>query len=417
MAAAGLLRSLNWVVAANAIAGVINFFSLAWFARRVGAASMGDYALVVTVVQLIASVLSAGFDQAVIRMPKDRDIAAAAGIATVIQSVLLVAISGFVYLYFFLHSSTESARLFGAAWLIVAAIIITFFANLLAAPIAAEMDYRFLSAARLISTLLGLALGVSLAISAFGVYSLACRDAFGAVVMLLLCRFRRRSGLPWLTNRAGVRRLMQFTKGLWTLNVMERLVFRIDYGIVGLIFGKDVLGIYFVIRGLVEGILGFLVTPIQTVLFSHYCGLDETFQQEPGQQRRVGCTYVATGAAVAALAWIFAHAAIGKLLGPRYADGSVLVPGLVIYAAGILWFEYVKVRAMSQYRHNKLVYARMLQMGAFVVLIFPCAYLFGIGGAGLATGAGGAVLAFSSYRLYEGANRNGLWERRNADQA
>jgi O-antigen/teichoic acid export membrane protein len=406
--AADLLRNLNWVVAANAIAGVINFFAIAWFARTVGPASMGDYALVVTAVQLSASVLSAGFNQAVIRMPNDRDVAAAAGIATVMQSVLLVVISGFVYLYFVLQSPTESARLSGAAWLVLAATITNLFTNLWAAPIAAEMDYRFLSASRLISTLLGLGLAVPLAISAFGVYSLACRDAFGAVVMFLLCSFRGRGGLPWLPNRAGLRRLMQFTKGLWALNVMEGLVFRIDYGIVGVIFGKEVLGVYFVIRGLVEGILGFLVTPVQTVLYTYYCGVDETFQQGTGQQRRVTYIYVATGATITVLAWIFSPAAIGKLLGQRYADASVLVPGLVIYAAGILWFENVKVRAMSQYRHNKLVYARMLQMGAYLVLIFPSAYFFGIGGAGLATAAGGAVLAFSSYWLYEGANPSDL---------
>ena len=394
-----LLRNLNWVIAANTVAGIANFLAIAWFARTLGPATMGDYAIVVTTVQLVAAFLSAGFDQAIIRMPRDRDIAAAAAAATLAQSLLLVVGSAGVYLYFLFRSPAEAADISGPAALVLTAIVVSFFANLLAAPIAAELDYRFLSVSRLVSIGLGIGAGVALASHDYGLYALACRDACAGLVMLLLCQSHARGPLSWRTSRQGIRRLFHFAKGLWALNMTERLVFRLDYGLVGFLLGKEVLGAYFVVRGLVEGMLGFLVNPVQTVLFAHYCHAEDTGIDRIATRRRVVSLYFASSAGAAAFAWVFGPKLLTWFIGGAYAEASAMLPALVVYASAILWFENQKVLAMSRLRHHRVVYARLLQIAAYLVLALPAIHYFGIVGASIATAAGGVALALTSTRL------------------
>jgi len=391
-----LLRNLNWVFSANAIAGVANLLAIAWFARTLGPVTMGEYASVVTAVQLVVAFLSAGFDQAVIRMPGDPEVAGAAAMATVLQSLLLVLGSAVVYLVFFFQSPVEARGLAGPAAVILTAIIVSIFSYLIAAPIAAELDYRFLALSRLVATAAGIGSGVAMAMQGHELYSLALRDALTAVVMLALCWWRAGAGLRWRTTRDGFRRLFVFAKGLWALNLTERLVHRLDHGIVGLLLGKEVLGAYFVVRGLVEGILGFLVNPIQTVLFTHYCRLEQggAASRMPGHRLIVGYVLACAGAAL--LAWAIGTDLLTRLLGGAYSGMGVILPSLVIYAGAILWFENEKVRAMARLRHQGVVLARMVQIVLYLLSIFPAIHFFGVGGAGAATAAAGVALALAA---------------------
>jgi O-antigen/teichoic acid export membrane protein len=394
-----LLRNLNWVVATNAVAGIANFLAIAWFARALGPTTMGDYAIVVTAVQLVAAFLSAGFDQAIIRMPRNRDIAAAAGAATMAQSLLVVLGSTGVYLYFFFQTPAEAAVISGPAALVLAAIVISLFSNFLAAPIAAEMDYRFLALSRLASTGLGIGAGVVLASHDHGLYALACRDACTGLVMLLLCRSRAVGPLPWRASSQGIGKLFHFAKGLWALNLTERLVFRLDYGVVGFLLGKEALGTYFVVRGIVEGMLGFLVNPVQTVLFAHYCHTEDAAMARKATNRRVVFLYIAACVGAAALALVFGPKLLAWLIGGAYAEAGAMMPALVIYAGAILWFENEKVLAMSRHRHHRIVYARLLQIATILIVVLPAIHYFGIVGASLATAAGGVTLALVSTKL------------------
>lgn len=388
-----LLRNINWVVAANAIAGAANFLAIAWFARTLGPVTMGEYAAVVTAVQLVVAFLSAGFDQAVIRMPGDREVAGAAAMATVLQSVALVLGSAVVYLVFYFQSPAGARELSGPAAVILAAIIVSVFSYLIAAPIAAELDYRFLALSRLVAAASGIGSGMAMAMQGHGLYSLALRDMFTAAVMLALCAWRAGGGLSWKTSRDGFRRLLVFARGLWALNLTERLMYRLDHGLVGLLLGKEVLGAYFVVRGLVEGILGFLVTPIQTVLYTHYCRLEHGGRAKRMSDRRMMVGFALALTALGVLAWAIGHEVLTWLLGLAYADMAVILPSLAIYAGAILWFENEKVRAMACLRHHRVVIARIVQIVLYLLLVFPAIHFFGVGGAGAATAAAGVVLA------------------------
>jgi O-antigen/teichoic acid export membrane protein len=389
----GLISNLNWVLASSALAGTVNFLAIVWFARTLGPAVMGDYATIVVAVQFIAAFLSAGFDQALIRAPRDTEMSAAANIATVGQSILLLATSALVYLVYFTHAPAGALHVIWSAGIVVGAMIVSLFANLFAAPVAADMDYRFIGKARLVSMLVGVGGGLILASMDFGLYALAARDVLGALVLLLLIRMRTKRRTCWTFSRVGFQRLFRFSRGMWALNFLERIALRLDYAIVATLFGKEMLGMYFVIRGLVEGVIGFLIQPVQTVLYAYYCRRENERKLASPKMGRLAFFYWIFCAALSLLAWFAAPKAVSMLLGASYSGASVIVPGLMLYAGGLLWFENVKVLAMSQQTHFQLIYARLAQLAVFVLTMALLAQRIGLAGAGIATALGGLALA------------------------
>jgi O-antigen/teichoic acid export membrane protein len=307
-----------------------------------------------------------------------------------------VAISVCAYVFYVLWAPEEIANRGEALALVLAALVLGLFANLLAAPIAAHLEYRYLAIARLVSTGLGIGAGLGLTAYGFGELALVGRDACAALVLLLLCGWR--SG-PWVgcrANRQGITRLLHFAKGLWALNVAERMVLRLDYALVGVLFEKDVLGTYFVVRGIVEGMLGFLVNPVQTVLFAHYCKGEAQGINAMLDRRRMVLLYMAACLGIAILAWLVGPAILDRFIGLDYGGAGVLLPPLVFYAGAVLWFENEKVLAMSRNQHHRVVYARLLQMAIYLALVGPATEYLGLLGAAIATALAGGVLAMAA---------------------
>jgi PST family polysaccharide transporter len=388
-----LLANFNWVMAANVVAGVTNLLAMAWFARQLGPTVLGDYAVIVTALYLISAVLSAGFDQAVIREPASKELWAAANVATVAQSCLLLVAGGFIYVVYYFQSPNTASGLLIPAGMVLTSIVVSLFSYLLAAPIAATLEYRYLSIVRLASTLVGVGGGLALVGLGAGIYALATRDLMSALAMLLLVRIRSPGRLILKSTRSGFDRLMHFSSGMWGLNILERLALRLDYMLVGVLLGKELLGMYFVVRGLVEGLLGFLVSPIQTVLYAHFCRLQHDSQRKLSLGGKTGLVYWVGCLLVAALSYFLAPYVIPALLGEPYRSAHVIVPGLVIYASGIVLYEAVKVLAMSRSWHHKLLIARIIQISVVAIAIYPLTQALGVFGASLATAGGGIALA------------------------
>lgn len=386
-------------MAANLVAGVTNFLAIAWFARELGTTVMGDYAVVITALQLVSAFLSAGFDQAVIREPESRELWAAANVATFAQSFLLLAASGLVYILYYLQSPTVALKLLYPAALVLGSMVVSLFFYLLAAPIAASLGYRYLSLARLASTLTGVGAGLCFAGLDTGIYSLAVRDLIAASTMLLLVRIKSPACLTWKANRAGLARLTFFAWGMWGLNVLERIALRLDYALVGMLLGKETLGMYFVVRGLVEGLLGFLVSPIQTVLYAYYCRLQDNSRLKWRVSEGTSIAYWGGCILLATFSYYVAPYGIIMLLGETYLLAHAIVPGLVLYAGGILWYENVKVLAMSQHWHHRVLVARFVQLIVMLIVIYPLTKELGIFGAGMASAAGAIALAISAWIL------------------
>jgi len=396
-----LLTNVNWVVSANIFVGIINFFAIAWFARRLGPTVMGNYAVVVTALQLISAFLSAGFDQAVIRDPKNSELLAAANIATTGQSILLLVISCIVYFMYYLQSPIEALQILYPAGLVFGSIVFSLYGNLFAAPIAANLNYRYLSTVRLVSTLAGVGVGIILIGLETGIYALAARDIIAALIMLFFVRAKSFNRLGWNASRFGFAQLTKFASGMWGLNLLERVALRLDYALIGILFGKEIMGMYFVVRGLVEGVLGFLVTPVQTVFYAYYCRLQDKTRIISIILKRLSFAYYGICLLLVVISFYVTPKILPLLLGVDYQGAFLIVPGLVVYAGSILWFENLKVLAMSQHKHHTMVAARLMQIGILLLSIYPLTKAFGLLGAGFASGVSALALGwFASIRYW-----------------
>lgn len=393
------LNKVAHVLIGNVLSSTISLLSMIWFARVLGTRVMGDYAAILVGIQLVAGLIVPGFNQAVIREPSRQEIASAAILATILQSaimlILALAIGAFIYLQ---YPETFSLMFFPMVLLLLS-IILSLWTYLFAAPLEAGLDYQYLVKTRIFASLAGVLTGIALAEGGYGIFALVIRDLMLSLVSLILVRIH--SPLPLILNgwQKGMVSLMQFARGLWALNVLEKLALRIDYAFVGFILGKEELGIYYAIRGLVEGVLGFIIYPVQTVVYSFYCRLEDV-----SEFVRLYLGKAILGAIGLATVTVFGTFAIGPaivfvIFGQGYQTGDKLFPGLVLYAFGLMWFENIKVLALSQNRHQAMQLGRIAQLGISVILIFPLARLLGLSGAGISAGLGAVALAVLSTRL------------------
>jgi O-antigen/teichoic acid export membrane protein len=207
--------------------------------------------------------------------------------------------------------------------------------------------------------------------------------------------------LTWRPWQAGLPDLIRFIRGLWPLNVVERLVLRLDYAVIAWLFDLETLGTYFAVRGIVEGGLGFLLSPIQTVLYAHYCRLPDvkTVVQTLFRKDHLILMGLLIGGAMVMLQTI-GKPIVAFTLGPEYGGGSALLGGLTLYAVSVVWFEHMKVLAMSRGSHHPMTIARMSQLAVSVVLIYPFVQLFGLAGAGLSAGIAATVMAILSTWIF-----------------
>lgn len=388
-----LFANLNQVVAANAIAGLANVGSTVWFARILGPGIMGDYAIIVVALQVVTALLVPGFNQAVIREPSRKELAAAGTLATAVQSCLVLVAGGIAYGWALWYESPAGRDLSLPCALLGASLILSFWSNLLAAPLEAQMVYRALVRTRLLALTAGIAAGIAAAAQGLEIYALVLRDLVTAVITLVLLRRDSPFRLTWQGWKGGMQDLLHFARGLWGLNALEKLALRLDYAFVGILFDKNVLGIYFAVRGLIEGALGFLVSPIQTVLYAFYCRMrTHPAQLTPSLHQGAGLMLAAV-LVLGAGAFFTGPWWVETLLTERYAPGHTLLGGLVLYAGAMVWFENMKVLAMSRNIHRLLVVPRLAQVGVAVSITLPLVRFGGLAGAGFAAGLSALVLA------------------------
>lgn len=394
----GVFQNLAYVFTGNAFSGIINSISLIWFARVLGTKVMGDYAAIVVGIQLVTSIMIPGFNQAVIREPARQELTAAAIIATMFQSCLLLVVGSVIGLYMYWQDEETSLGSILPIFLLLLCLVLSFWVYLLSVPFEASMKYEVLVKVRIISSIGGIIAGLAAAQAGQGIYALIMRDLVFSVSSVGLLRMY--SPLPFVLHewRKGMESLLAFTRGLWGLNAMEKVALRIDYALVGFLIGKDELGIYYTIRGLVEGLIGFVVSPIQTVVYSFYCRLHDV-SELVNHLLDKGIIMAFVGAALTIPSiFVLGPSIVSVLLGEAYGDGNNLLPGFVLYAFGLIWFENIKTLAVSQNLHHSMQLARLTQLVISLALIFPFVRLFGLGGAGTSAGIASICMAIVSTR-------------------
>ncbi|PWT74113.1 MAG: hypothetical protein C5B60_07205 [Chloroflexi bacterium] len=389
-----LFNNLKHVLSANVITGLVNFLSTVWFARKLGPEIMGQFAVLLVVIQMLTAFLTPGFNQAIIRNPSRNTLATAATFATFLQSLVMIGASAILYGMVYWVSNQHVANLLLPGIGMLASAVMSLWMYLLAVPFEAGLDYRSLVYIRIVALMVSIVTGVLAVEAGFGLYALVIRDLVFSLASLIILRSKSPFPLIWEGWREGISPLFRFARGLWPLNILERLVLRLDYAMVGLLFDIETLGIYFAVRGIVEGALGFTLSPIQTVLYAYYCRLPNINVVSITILRKDLLLLVglATTAVIAVLHvtgdWI-----VATTLGIQYSRGYVLLDGLVLYAVSVAWFEHIKVLTMSQDNHHSMMLARMVQLMLSVALVFPLVRYLGLMGAGLSAGIAAAAMA------------------------
>ena len=399
-----LFANFNRVITANAVAGLANVCATIWFARVLGPGTLGDYAVLMVTFQLVTALLVPGFNQALIREPSRNELVAAATAATCVQSCVIGAVAALFALFSFWLGTDQIRELVCPGLLLGGALVVTFWSNLLASPLEASLAYGSLSVIRIVSIGGGIGVGLVGASRGWGIYALVVRDVVTAVVALALVVRKSPLVLAWRRWKQGIHDLLWFSAGMWALNGLEKLALRIDYAIVGVVFDKEALGIYFAVRGLVEGALGFVVSPIQTVLYSFYCRMSVSTVRLWPRLINIAGGLVGLVVAVECLCLFVGAWFVETFFGAQYRSGEALLAGLVLYAGAMLWFETVKVWAMSRDLHRTMVLPRVVQLASLLATTFPLIRAGGLGGAGLAAGLSASFLAvIATWQAYRQA--------------
>jgi O-antigen/teichoic acid export membrane protein len=388
-----LQRALSWMFGATAITGFLNFIAIAWFARVLGVSEMGAYAQLVIALELVAAILSFGFNQALIRIPNDPELRAAVMVATVLQAAAFILLAALT-LFSVLHPQWTNERpLLVVGSLLVFSRALGWFTFVLDAQLRAAFNYRAIALAQLAGAAFGIVIGVVMAHKGFGILALVIRDMSASILIFCIFAVRYKEQWRFHAPKGALSRLWKYTAPLWSLNALERVALRLDYVVIGWSLGRDALGLYFAIRSMAEGILGFLISPIQTAVYTFYCRIPNPEAFLAKIVRLAPMAAIATTMAAALIYALDTEHLVHTILGPGFSPGYVLLPGMLVYVLCALWFENLKVLAMALSMHGRAVIGRLIQIGILAMITWPLTYVWGLLGAGIATGVGALALA------------------------
>jgi hypothetical protein len=384
---------LTNVFATNAFTGTLNFFVLIYFARALGPEILADYALILIGIELSFLFLNFGFNQILIYEGRLASATVAAVIwCTALQSVALLLIAYAVWFAYSLLDHQDAARLLvPATWLLIARLLGLHSAVALT-PFEARLEHTRVSRIRAIAAIVSSAVGVFAATFEKSVLPFIYRELISACMCLIAAGVLTGHNFRLAASRHAFDAVWRYSRKIWMLNVLERAALRIEYLLVASLVGREVLGAYFALRSMVEGVLGLLVIPVQTVVFGYYCRSNIKHLVAP--ILRYGAPFLVGLALLGFVAGIVAGPTfLIWTLGAKYQVAIPAIAGLIFYSFCVLWYEHVKVLSMSVGRHSVGVPGRIVQLLVLVIGLPSMAAAWGLYGIGNALALAGLALA------------------------
>lgn len=390
---------LSLVFVGNAVSGILNLATQIFLARKLGASVIGDYGKLSVAIDIAILLVNFGFNQAVIRLRATAESLAAGYVLVCAQAVAAGLIATII---FWVGSSTGMVVVSWSAMLVMlVARVCGLFATMTYAQLEADLKYSRLVLLQVVAAACG-AFVVLIGVGEIrNAYILLLRDLTVAVALLVGAILATSSigqarGASRSAVAAALPGVMRFSWSMWKLNVMERIALRSDYVIAGALLGSGTFGLYFQIRGLLEGLLGYVLSPIQTVWFAFLCHATNRAKLAAKVVMLAIVLGVPAAILLAVAASIYGQALVIALLGRDWGKGHVLLPSLVMYALGIVVFELMKVRAMADGNHDRIVICRVMQIAVATITSIVLIRKFGLLGAGIATATGALVAAGAS---------------------
>jgi O-antigen/teichoic acid export membrane protein len=384
---------LTSVLATNALIGALNFFVLIYFARALGPEILADYALILIGIELSFLVLNFGFNQILIYQGGLVSTTVAAVFwCTILQSVSLVLVSYAAWFAYSLLDHHDAARLLvPATWLLIARLLGLYGAVALT-PLEVKLEHTKVSKIRAVAAIVSSAVGVLAATFEQSVLPFVYRELTSACICLIAAAILTGHSFRLTASKDAFEAVWRYSKRMWILNVLERAALRIEYLLVASLLGRDILGSYFALRSLVEGVLGLLVVPVQTVVFGYYCR--SNIKNHVSPILNYGAPFVLGVAVLGFAASIVAGPTLlVGILGAEYQVATPAIAGLVFYSVCVLWYENVKVLSLSLDRHILGVSGRLMQLLVLVIGMPLMAAAWGLHGIGNSLALAGFALA------------------------
>jgi PST family polysaccharide transporter len=199
-----------------------------------------------------------------------------------------------------------------------------------------DLLFRRLAVAPILRALVTGALSLGLAFAGYGAFSLAAGTAAGSVAYAATCWWLVRKDAPWQIWRVAtdaIRANLKFGVPVAGSNFLARLIFDIDYLIIGVLLGAQALGYYTLAFRLPEALIINVFFVLSTVLFPLYTQV----QKQPERLRqgylkgvRVQSLYGMTaGVGLAVLAPII----VPLVFGGQWSESVIPLVFLSLYAA------------------------------------------------------------------------------------
>jgi PST family polysaccharide transporter len=203
-----------------------------------------------------------------------------------------------------------------------------------------HMRFRSLQMAQVLSYLIGYAgVGIVMAYTGYGVWSLVTAQLFQALLYSLMAYTNVRHPLRPYLDRAGFR-VLRFGVQVTSANILNWSIFNLDNILVGRRFGSTYLGLYSRSFNLaITPVEGF-VTACQQVLFTSCSKVEQQFD-------RMSRAYLAAAAGVSLVTmpvfWSLSTSSqivIGALFGPRWNEA---VPLFAAFAVAMPFFALMAI--------------------------------------------------------------------------
>lgn len=274
------VQGVMWQGLAQIVGKGIVLVTTIVLARLLSPDEYGLVALALVVMAYAETLADAGVAQALVYLPRTVEIGRSALLISMLVGGVLVAGA--------LIASPLIAEFFGREE--VASLVQILAVSLLATALAAvpesllrrELRFQRLTAATVIRAVVTGALSMILAVAGYGAWSLAIGTAAGSLVYAISCWVMLREHVSWRVWRADSQSLkanLSYGFPAAGSTLLARLIFDIDYLIIGRILGAEALGFYTLAFRLPELLIINVFFVLSSVMFPLYSRV----RHEPGR--------------------------------------------------------------------------------------------------------------------------------------
>gem|GEM_PF-5915034 len=311
---------------------------------------VGLYGVVAVGVDLFATALSFGFNQAIIRYGPTQRILRAVATLTILQLVafFVLGVSGLAIL--FRVGGPGAPTMTAVAAICGFARALGILGTLAAARWENRFDFQDLARRRSFGAGFANIVSVVVLIATHSVVTLAARDVLSALAILVSLRGGLLAYRGISIRDPAARAVFRYCMPIYLLGLAERVYGRVDLMLAGKLLGRTEFGFYYQVRALIDGVSALPLSAMQSVIFAYYCRVRDAaavFQVRSRQLLAASLMLVVAFLAIGATTsvpwkWVFS-----VLLGAQWAGAEIVVWPLIAQAVSALCFEHARAYSLA----------------------------------------------------------------------